>query len=130
MKAVLIMIPLFGTNNLIMLVRPEMSREGVRVWKIISAFLVAYQVSHLRLFREDVAYPVCYPEYICRNVADINFILCGMSLINVLFGIPPFLLTNMPPDQLLCISLSFFLFFMCVCVCFIYREMYCSMCIR
>ncbi|PVD30010.1 hypothetical protein C0Q70_09271 [Pomacea canaliculata] len=42
-KAVLIMIPLFGTNNLIMLVRPEMSREGVRVWKIISAFLVAYQ---------------------------------------------------------------------------------------
>lgn len=123
MKAVLIMIPLFGTNNLIMLVRPEMSREGVRVWKIISAFLVAYQVSHLRLFCEDVAYPVCYPDCICGNVADINFILCGMSLINVLFRIPPFL-TNMPPDQLLCISLSFFLFFM------LYREMYCSMFIR
>ena len=44
MKATLIMIPLLGVNNLLFLVRPDMNRVGIFVWKIISAFLVAFQV--------------------------------------------------------------------------------------
>ncbi|KAL8603254.1 hypothetical protein ACOMHN_046260 [Nucella lapillus] len=48
-KATLIMIPLLGVNNLVMLVRPEMNRMGVFVWKIVSAFLVAYQGASVAL---------------------------------------------------------------------------------
>ncbi|KAK7494957.1 hypothetical protein BaRGS_00013836, partial [Batillaria attramentaria] len=42
-KATMIMIPLLGINNLFMLIRPDLDRVGTLVWKIISAFLTAYQ---------------------------------------------------------------------------------------
>ncbi|KAL8561875.1 hypothetical protein ACOMHN_046999 [Nucella lapillus] len=48
-KATLIMIPLLGVNNLVLLVRPHMGRVGILVWKVISAFLVAYQGASVAL---------------------------------------------------------------------------------
>ncbi|XP_076461665.1 calcitonin gene-related peptide type 1 receptor-like [Babylonia areolata] len=48
-KATLIMIPLLGVNNLVLLVRPQMDRVGILVWKVISAFLVAYQGASVAL---------------------------------------------------------------------------------
>jgi hypothetical protein len=47
------MIPLLGVNNLVLLVRPQMSRVGIFVWKIISAFLVAYQVNTVCYIAHD-----------------------------------------------------------------------------
>ncbi|XP_005095646.1 calcitonin gene-related peptide type 1 receptor [Aplysia californica] len=42
-KAVLILIPLLGLQNMLTLIKPPMDKEAVMAWEMLSAILVSYQ---------------------------------------------------------------------------------------